>query len=114
MTSFDDIPENYRYKLLNSKQLAEALGVSDFVIRAIKLAGAEFGDSPFCGIYAFLVDVIAWLRKHKKFVASHFHDAEKRRRGRQKRRFRKPKNEPQDENKSEQEGEMPDSNDAEA
>lgn len=111
MDSFDDIPDKYRYKLLNSKQLAEALGVSDYVTSAIKLAGAEYGDCPFCGIYAFLHDVIAWLRKHRDFVASHFHDAAKRRRGRQKRRSRKPKNEPQEESKSEQESETPDTND---
>ncbi len=111
MDSFDDIPDKYRYKLLNSKQLAEALGVSDYVTSAIKLAGAEYGDSPFCGIYAFLHDVVAWLRKHRNFVASHFHESEKRRRGRQKRRFPKPKNEPQEESKSEQESETPDTDD---
>jgi len=113
MDSFDDIPDKYRYKLLKSKQLAEVLGVSEYVTSAIKLAGAEYGDSPFCGIYAFLIDVIAWLRKHKEFVASHFHDAEKRRRGRQMRRFPKKTKKPRRTRKLSPENEMPDSGNAE-
>lgn len=57
--------------LLNSKQLAYALGVSPWVLKGIKRAGAAAGDSPFVGRYSTLRKIQAWLDRNPQFVASH-------------------------------------------
>ena len=60
-------------KLLNSKQLAEDLGVSTWFTKALKLAAAEYGDSPFMGRYTTRAKVDAWLNSHPDFVPQHWH-----------------------------------------
>ncbi|MFM2123877.1 MAG: hypothetical protein RL328_328 [Acidobacteriota bacterium] len=57
--------------LLNSKQLAHALGVSPWILKGIKRAGAATGDSPFVGRYSTLQKIQAWLDRNPQFVASH-------------------------------------------
>lgn len=58
-------------QLLNCKQIAAALGLkSDWIPRAIKKAGAFYGDSPFRGRYALIGDVLDWLKNHPEFTAN--------------------------------------------
>jgi hypothetical protein len=57
--------------LMNSKQLASALGVSPWIMKGIKRAGAASGDSPFVGRYSTLRKIQSWLDRNPHFVASH-------------------------------------------
>lgn len=63
---------NASTKLFNATEIAAELGVSPWVIKGLKIAAAESGDSPFFGRYTTLDDVMAWFRKHPGFVASHY------------------------------------------
>jgi len=59
-------------KLFNSKSLAAELGFgkSTWIVKAVKLAGSQSGDSPFVGRYCTVEKFHAWLDRHPEFVAS--------------------------------------------
>jgi len=58
-------------RLLNSKQLARAMGVSGWVIKGIKRAAQGSTDTPFIGRYSTLRRIEGWMSRNPKFVASH-------------------------------------------
>lgn len=57
--------------MLNSTQLATVFCVSMYVIKAIKIAGKHYGDSPFIGMFSTVQRIQLWLDRHPDFVASH-------------------------------------------
>ena len=58
-------------RLLNSKQLAQAMGVSGWVIKGIKRAAQGSKDTPFIGRYSTLRRIGEWMNRNPTFVASH-------------------------------------------
>lgn len=61
------------HHLLNSKQLAAAMGLrSTWVIKGAKLAAEHCGDSPWRGRYCSLENFKKWMDAHPEFVASHW------------------------------------------
>lgn len=70
---YDNESEAYKHRRLNSTSAARELGVSRWVTSAIKLAGRVYNDSPFDGRYTTPDKLEAWFRRHRGFVASHFH-----------------------------------------
>lgn len=58
--------------LLDSTKLAREIGVSTWLPKAVKVAAAELGDSPFVGRYTTKEKFLSWLDRHPDFVASHW------------------------------------------
>lgn len=56
---------------LDATKLAACLGVSTWVVKGMKIAAAQHGDSPFMGRYTTLRRASAWFDRHPEFVASH-------------------------------------------
>ena len=59
-------------QLLDATKLARALGVSTWVAKASKRAGAHYGDTPWTGRFTTVDRFLAWLERHPDFVASHW------------------------------------------
>ena len=58
--------------LLDSTKLARDLGVSTWMMKAVKRAAAHYGDTPFTGRYTTVARFDAWLQRHQAFVANHW------------------------------------------
>ena len=56
--------------LLDATSLAKELGVSTWVTKASKRAGAHYGDTPWTGRYTTKDRFLAWLERHPDFVAN--------------------------------------------
>lgn len=69
----DNKPNPIGSRRLNSTTAAQFLGVSRWVTSAMKLAGRVYNDSPFDGRYTTPDKLEAWCKRHRGFVASHFH-----------------------------------------
>ncbi|MDF3056820.1 MAG: hypothetical protein K0R17_1035 [Rariglobus sp.] len=50
---------------------AEAMGLSEFAIAAMKKAGIHCGDSAWSGRYTTRKKMRDWIDRHSEFVASH-------------------------------------------
>src|SRR5688572_12905787 len=70
-TTFDVTRVNPDFTRLDATKLARCFAVSTWVIKGLKLAALDSGDSPFVGRYTTLRRASDWFDRHPEFVASH-------------------------------------------
>lgn len=68
---FDPRAVDPDFTQLDATKLARCLGVSTWVVKGMKVAGARAGNSPFVGRYITLRHAAKWLEENPGFVASH-------------------------------------------